>query len=129
MREEQGEEGKIIIHSKGLGTVTLGMVRARARELALINGRPTEPLSSLDLEEAKRELLGEPTPPPEGFREDALPESERWDPVSGSEGHQAGTVPAHDEQTDSEKFVEQGMDEAEHDQMVSGTKESLRKER
>jgi hypothetical protein len=128
MKRDQIEEGKIILHSQGLGTVTEGMVRARARELALINGRSPEHLSSLDLEEAKRELMGEAAPPPEGLREDSLLESERWDPNSGSTGHQVDVVPAHDEQTDAEKLVDQGIEEAEHDQMVEGTRESLRRD-
>jgi len=73
-------------------------------------------------------LIGEPTPPPEGAREDSLPESERWDPNHGSNGRQAGMVPPHDEQTDSEKLVEEGLEEAEHEQMVEGTRESLKRD-
>ena len=129
MKRDQIEEGKVLLHDQGLGTVTPEMVRARARELALINGRSPERLSQADLEQAKRELTGESTPPPEGFKEDSLPETERWDPNYVSAGHQAGVVPAHDEQTDAEKLVEEGVNEAEHDQMVEGTKESLKRDR
>src|SRR4051812_3522440 len=129
MKQDQIEEGKVSLHFEGLGTITEDMVRTRARELAMINGRSPEQITTGDLAEAKRELMGEGTPPPEGAREDALPESERWDPNYTSSGHQVGTVPAHDEQTDAEKLVEEGVNEAEHDQMVEGTKESLRKDR
>jgi hypothetical protein len=128
MKQDHIEEGKILLHFKGLGTVTEEMVRARARELALINGRSPEHLSPEDLRQAKRELTGEPTPPPEGDREDSLPESERWDPNAGSQGRQAGVVPAHDEQTDVEKLVEEGVNEAEHEQLVEGTRESLKRD-
>jgi hypothetical protein len=57
-----------------------------------------------------------------------VPESERWREVGHSVGHRAPTVPAHDEQTDTEKLVEEGIGEAEHDQMVEATREGLRKD-
>ncbi len=124
MRRDPIEEGRIIEHSQGVGTITQGMVHARAREIALINGRSTHHLSPLDLSEAKRELMGQfyvESP------EDQLPTSERWDPVPGSHGEQAPTVPPHDEQTDNEKLIEEGNEEAEHDRMVEATRESLRR--
>jgi len=124
MRKDQIEEGRISDHSRGLGTVTQEMVRARAREIALINGRPPDHLSPADLSQAKRELMGQnyvESP------EEQLPTWERWDPVPGSAGHQAESVAAHDEQTDAAKLVEEGVAEAEHEQMVEGTRESLRR--
>ena len=124
MKKDQIEDGRISEHSKGLGTVTQEMVRARAREIALINGRSPEHLSPLDFSQAKQELMGQNYVEP---AEEKLPTSERWDPVPGTPGHQAPSVPAHDEQTDSEKLVEEGVSEAEHEQMVEGTRESLRR--
>ena len=124
MKKDQIEEGRISEHSKGLGTVTQEMVRARAREIALINGRSPEHLSPLDFSQAKQELMGQNYVEP---AEEKLPTSERWDPVPGTPGHQAPSVPAHDEQTDSEKLVEEGISEAEHEQMVEGTRQSLRR--
>jgi len=124
MKKDQIEEGRISEHSKGLGTVTQEMVRARAREIALINGRSPEHLSPLDFSQAKQELMGQNYVEP---AEEKLPTSERWDPVPGTPGHQAPSVPAHDEQTDSEKLVEEGVSEAEHEQMVEGTRQSLRR--
>jgi hypothetical protein len=130
MKQNQIEEGRISQHSRGLGTVTEDMVRERARELALINGRAPDHLSEADLAQARRELVDAPLPPeaPEGALEDSLPESERWDPNHGSEGTQAPVYPAHDEQTDVEKLTEEGLEEAQHDQMVEGTKDSLRRD-
>ena len=40
------------------GTVTRGMLRQRAVELAVINGRPPHEASKSDWESAKRELTG-----------------------------------------------------------------------
>src|SRR5437899_3071681 len=110
--ENPEEKGRISAHSKGLGTVTQEMIHERAREIAIINGRSPHHLSPLDLSEAKRELLGEVDfEPPE----DNVPTSERWDPVHGSEGHSAPVVPPPDEQTESERLIQEGNAEAEHD--------------
>jgi hypothetical protein len=59
---------------------------------------------------------------------ESVPESERWDPIPGDPGSQLPTVPAHDEQTDNEKLVEEGLDDAEHDQMLEGSRESFRRD-
>jgi hypothetical protein len=42
----------------GTGPVTREMVHARARELALIAGRPPPYVTQTDYEQAKRELMG-----------------------------------------------------------------------
>jgi hypothetical protein len=124
MKRDPIEEGRIIEHSEGLGTVTQDMVHARAREIALINGRSPHHLSPMDLSQAKRELMGQNYVE---SAEEQLPTSERWDPIPGSPGEQAPIVTPHDEQTDNEKLVEEGSEEAEHDRMVEATRESLRR--
>ena len=124
MKKDQIEEGRISDHSRGLGTVTQEMVMARAREIALINGRSPHHLSPADVAEAKKELTGETN---NETAEEQLPTSERWDPIPGSTPHAGVVVPAHDEQTDAEKLIEEGISEAEHEQMVEGTRESLRR--
>lgn len=43
----------------GTGIVTAAHVRARARELALLAGRPLGHVTPADFEQAKRELLGD----------------------------------------------------------------------
>lgn len=122
------DEGKIAAHSGGLGTVTEQMIQKRAEEIALINGRSPKHVQSSDLEQARRELLGEETlVPPESFVEH-VPESERWREVGHSAGHRALKTTPHDEQTDAEKLYEEGVGEAEHEQMVEATREGLRKD-
>src|SRR5438105_15523953 len=88
------EQGRFSERGHGLGTVTEEMVRQRARELAVINGRAENNILESDLEQARRELLGQErlTPPP--TRAETLPEEERWDPVPGSTGQAAPKVPA-----------------------------------
>jgi len=128
MKEKRIEEGRFTEHGEGLGTVTLEMVQKRAAELALINGRPENVLDS-DMDQARRELSGEQGLTPEPTPAEQLPEEDRWEPVPDNLGEQAPTVPAPDEQTFAEKLVEEGVEDAEHDQMLEATRESLRRDR
>lgn len=120
-------DGKIIDHARGLGTVTGDMVSQRAREIAEINRRPGNKPTPDDWAEAKRELTTA------GGRDenpvDELPVEKRWDPVPGGPARQAENIVADDEQTVAETLVDEGLEEAEHEQMVEGTRESVRRDR
>src|SRR5579859_2049147 len=113
MKENQIEEGRFTERARGLGTVTEAMVRQRAGELAIINGRSAKQVLDSDLEQARRELTGAErlNPPPTPAEE--LPEENRWEAVPESVGQKAPTVPAPDEQTFAEKLVEEGVEDAE----------------
>ena len=106
-------------NAAGIGTVTPAMVEARARELAAINGR-SKP-SEADYEQAKRELTGEPETDPQEENVESIPESDDWDPVPGSSGRQAAESLGEDEdaegRSESAQMFEEGISEAEHDQM------------
>ena len=126
MKTDPLKQGALTENGAGIGTVTQDMVRARATELAVFDGRSEKDLSVFDLERAKRELTGETDiDPKEAILEEA-PESERWDPVAGSTGHKVETTSNEDEdgegRSDSERLVEEGVAEAEHDQMVQAAK-------
>src|ERR1700691_1437523 len=107
------KEGALIINFTGIGTVTRKMVRERATELAVINGRSAQDASKSDWEQAKRELTGEPDIDPNDAVLDSAPESERWDPVHGSTGSKAPEAASEDEdnegQSDSTRLVEEGI--------------------
>ena len=105
------------------------MVRRRAAELALINGRSPHQILDSDLEEARKELTGEERLVPAPTAAEQLPEESRWEEVPESVGHQAPTVPAPDEQTFAEKLVEEGVEDAEQEQMIEGVRESERRDR
>ena len=113
-------------NSAGIGTVTRNMVRKRAVELAIINGRSAQDVSKSDWEQAKRELTGELDEDPKEVVIDSAPESERWDPVPGLAGHKMTVVSGEDEddagRNDNERLVEEGIEEAERDQMLQATK-------
>lgn len=127
MKNNRIEEGRFTEHGHGLGTVSREMVGKRARELALISGR--EQVLDSDFEQAKRELTREEDLPPEPNAEENLTEDERWQPVPESVGKEAPKVPAPDEQTFAEKLVEEGVEDAEHDQMTRATREAIRRDK
>jgi hypothetical protein len=125
-KRNQISDGKVAEHSRGLGTVTPEMVTKRAHELAIINRRPNEKPTPDDWAEAKQELTS-------GYAahdpSEDVPVGKRWDPVPGSTPHIIVPVAPDDEQTFAETLVEGGVEEAEHEQMVEGTRESVRRDR
>lgn len=129
MKQNRIEEGRFSAHGRGLGTVTEQMIRQRASEIAEINGRSKHNVIGSDLDQARRELQGEERLNSETTAAELIPEDERWEANAGSTGKKADTVPAPDEQTFAEKLVEEGVADAEHDQEVEATRDSLRRER
>ena len=126
MKIDPPQDDALMINSTGVGTVTRKMVQERAVELAIIDGRSAQEVSKSDWEQAKRELTGGSDMDPNEASLESAPESERWDPLPGSTG---GIVPVSsvDDEDDegrgfSERLVEKGMLEAEHDQMVQAAK-------
>jgi hypothetical protein len=121
MKTNPLKQGLLTENSVGIGTVTRQMVRDRAIELAVINGRSANEASPSDWLQAKRELTGEPDIDPKDVILEAAPESERWDPVPGSTGHKVPAAPSEDEddegRSDNERLVEEGIAGAELDQM------------
>ncbi len=132
MKENPQQQGILTEHATGIGTVTRGMVRQRAVELALINGRAAQEVSKSDWEQAKRELTGGAETDPKEEVLESAPESERWDPVPGSPGRKVPEVSREDQDEEghsmTEKLVEEGVGEAEHDQMLQAERESERRE-
>jgi hypothetical protein len=129
MKTNPLKEGALTENSAGLGTVTHGMVRARAAELAAIDGRSPNDVTTSDFAQAKRELTGEPDIDPKEAILEAVPESERWDPVPGSTGHKVPSAPSEDEdeegRSDNERLVEEGIAGAELDKMRQASRTNL----
>lgn len=126
MKTNPLKEGNISKNSAGIGTVTRAMVRARAVELAVINGRSAQEVSKSDWDQAKQELTGESAADPNEAALESAPESERWDPVPGSPGHKLLVAPSADEddegRSDNERLVDEGIAGAEHDQRRQATR-------
>jgi hypothetical protein len=132
MKTDPSNEAALIINSTGIGTVTRKMVRERATELALINGRSFQDMSVADWEQAKRELTGGSDIDPKETLLEAAPESERWDPLPGSAGHIIPVASIDGEDDDGrsmgEKLIDEGVREAEHDQMLRAARADQKKE-
>lgn len=128
MKQNRNETGRFTENARGVGTITPGMVRKRAEELAFVKGRSPRHILESDMAEARRELTGEERLNPEPTQAEEVPEDERWEPVAGSKGHKAPTVPTPDEQTFAEELVEEGVEDAEQDQMVRATRRSLERD-
>jgi hypothetical protein len=126
MNKNPLNKGILIENAVGIGTVTAEMVEERANELAAIAGRVPPRASALDYEEARRELTGESNIDVEAATLESIPESERWDPVPGSTGSHTPDSLGEDEdsegRSESAQLVEEGVREAEHDQMLQAAR-------
>ena len=131
MNENPLNKGILTDNFNGTGSVTIERVRARARELALIAGRSTGHVTPSDFEQAKRELTGGSEQSPKEALIDSLPESQRWNPVPGSAGHRARESSNEDEddegRSETEQLVAEGVEAAEHDQILEAAKAAERK--
>jgi hypothetical protein len=100
-----GQTGQFLSGAAPLGTVTRAMVTRRAKEIAVINGRNENDFTPDDLDQARLELTGLHDV---GATEDL--------------GDSVPAGPARDEQTVAEDLVQQGVEEATHDQMLAGSR-------
>lgn len=122
MKTNPIQEGSLTIAGVGIGTVDRGMIRKRATELATINGHSAAEPTKSDRDEARRELTGGSEHDEKQMLLESAPESERWNPVAGSTGHEAPVSFNDGEDEDgrsaTERLFNEGVDEAEHDQML-----------
>jgi hypothetical protein len=122
------DQGRFTEHAHGLGTVTEEMVNQRAVEIAIVNGRSSANVLETDREQARRELTGAAGLAASPTKAEQLDEEQRWTAVPESKGSKTPTVNASDEQSFAEELVEEGIADAEHDQMVRATRESLKRD-
>ena len=114
------------MHGDGFGAPSPDAVERRAREIALIAERDPDEFSDADWDQARRELLGAlPSNAPEET-DDNAEVVEEWNVVASSAGHRAPRV--EDEENVGEHLVEDGVQEAAHDQMVEARREELQQE-
>ena len=119
MKTNPLKDGVLTEAPAGIGEVTRKMVRERAVQLAVSDGRSAHQVSKSDWDQAKRELKFGPDMA-EAVLESA-PESERWDPLPGSKGHKAPVSPSEDEDDEgrsvNESLVDKGALAAEVDRL------------
>jgi hypothetical protein len=132
MKANPLKEGVISENSAGVGTVTRKMVRARAAELAIIDGLLSSESTASHFAQAKRELCGVPGLDPREAVLESAPESERWDPVHGSTGEKVPAAQGEDEddegRSDNERLVESGIAEASIEHSIQATKAAAKKD-
>jgi hypothetical protein len=127
MKNSKPAEAKIMVHGRGTGGVNDADIERRAGELASLAGRSRTPY---DYARARRELQGQTLP--DGVNEDA-PRSSRGllrdpsEPPSDT-GRQIPERAAPDEEALSERLVEEGVEEAQHDQMIAARREERRED-
>jgi hypothetical protein len=128
-RKEPMTHGRIAHHGAGLGTVTPEMVQRRAREIAISDGRAGNEVTSADWEQARRELLGAANSPNAESDVEEAGSTTGWDPAPPSIGHRADTQEVDDEETMAEQLIQEGIEEADHDERVQAGRETRRRER
>lgn len=133
MKTNPPSQGIVTNQASGPAAVTRGMQRERAVELAYINGHAANAVSKAEWEQAKRELKSEAEIDPKEAMLEAVPESERWDPVPGSTGHQAPETPPEDENEEGSSATQQlaakGVAEAARDQTFQAAKAANQEDR
>ena len=129
MNPNQLKEGVLTQHTIGIGRVTRSMVRKRAVELAVIDGRSAHDASKSDWEKAKIELTGMLPMDENETALEAAPETARWDPIPGSVGAQTERMAGEDEdaegRSDCERLVAEGVAGAEMDLELQAAKAAI----
>jgi|SRR4051812_43314486 hypothetical protein len=115
MNKAQPTTGKILCGTEGLGTVTPQMIEQRAREIARTDGRSQS--NELDLDRAREELTG-PTSDSEELPTREEPGRD-WQMPLVSTGEKAPTVRPEDDENIPEKLIQEGIEEADHNQRLS----------
>jgi hypothetical protein len=122
MNTHPNKEGVLTLNAVGIGAVSRRMLRERAVELAIINGRSAQDVSKNDWEDAKRELSGEPDVEIRDNALESIGASAPWDPSYGGGSHKIQTAGSEDEdadgRSDQELLMDEGIAGAEHDQML-----------
>ncbi len=133
MDNNQPAQGLIPETFADLGPVTRGMLRERAIELARGDGRAAHEVAKSDWDLARRELAGKTEMELKESVLENAPESERWDPLPGSPGHQAPETPAEDEdaegRNESAQMVDEGAEAAAADQTLQAARPPGKKSR
>ena len=110
------------IHARGSitkGPATPEMVENRAREVALIAGREPNRVTASDRIQAKKELLGDDSGDAAADDTGIMPSGMGAPPTS--KGRKTEPQLPTDDETETQT-VEEGLSEAEHDQMLNAAK-------
>jgi hypothetical protein len=119
-------QAKVIIHGQGTSGATAADVEQRAREIARIDGRTGEPTIE-DREQAAAEMSGQtvhPTVNDDGQSMGSLSRDPSQVPVFFN--NQKQPTQDVDEQEVVERLALEGVEEAQHDQMIAARNKERR---
>jgi len=119
----KGDPGQ---RDEGVGNVLPTLIRERASELAVIDGRDPEDLRASDVRQAEEELRGRHVDAAEANLQGGR--THEPDEAAGTMGRQRTTRDLDPEQSDRERLVEEGIEEAVHDDMVESGRETREEE-
>ena len=123
-RENGPIRGRIEEGAAGFGVPSVETVEQRAIEIAVIAGRSAGHVTEADRDQARRELLGEGSREPE--EDDAMiGASGALDEPPGSTGQHIASLLPEDEANIGERLVQEGVDEALHDEMLQARKKNI----
>jgi hypothetical protein len=118
--DETQSRGKILRGTEGIGAVMQQMIEKRASEIACSDGR-AQP-NDLDRTRAREDLTGATS------GSEKLPTTEEagrdWQMPLVSTGEKAPTVRPEDDENIPEKLIQEGIEEADHDQRLSSERTS-----
>lgn len=127
MNKMRPNTAKILVHSEGLGTPYTELVRQRALEIAIINGRSE--FSEEDWRQAKMELHGHHGP--DNYLSDEMGMAamvSEQDMVASDVGHHIERMPMEDDGSVGEELFVEGLEEAEHERMLAARREQVEAE-
>ncbi len=119
--------GRILVHGEGSGSIGREAIRRRARELADIDGRSGAEITDDDLARARAELRGDHLPATTVEDEEATGGLTR-DPSEPASitGRETPTREGPDEEKAIERMALEGVEEAQHDQMLAARRRERR---
>jgi hypothetical protein len=125
MKSGDYDHVRLILRGRAAGGITQRDVQRRARELSLLR-TGSEDYTAEDIEDAERELMLGHDPATMTDDEPTFASATRdpSDPLA-TQGEMYDTVATADENADPERLAVQGVEEAQHDQMVEARKASL----
>lgn len=122
--------GRIILHGDGVGDLTLDDIEKRAQEIALIQGRSPERVTEDDREQAWAELQNRQLPPSsedDGESRGAITRDPS-EPVA-IPGRQIQNQEGEGDPAAIERLAYEGVEEAQHDQMLAAREQEHRQQR
>lgn len=119
--------GRVLRHGARADEVTAEAIETRARELAMIDGRHAHQVTDADRKQSRAELSGETLPATAQDDAEAAGGLSRdpAEPVSRT-GHAATEQLPVDEQDIAERLTLEGVEEAQHDQMLAARRQERR---